>query len=61
MRSRNGQLQRKTVTAQEAAQIFRDGMNVGVSGFSRSGCPKLVMQALSGRLGQTEEELKINL
>ncbi|MGI5838438.1 MAG: hypothetical protein ACOX8W_02110 [bacterium] len=58
-RIRNGWLCRKTVSA--AAQVFRYGTNVGVSGFSCSGCPKQVMQALSGCWAATGEEMKIDL
>jgi len=60
-RIRNKQLQEKIVTVQEAADVFRNGMNVGISGFSLFGCPKLVMQALADRLQRTGEQLKINL
>ena len=40
-RLRNPQLFDKIVTPEEAAALITDGMNVGVSGFTPSGYPKL--------------------
>lgn len=49
----------KITTAEAAAEFVKDGMNVGVSGFTPSGYPKAVPLALAER-GKTEE-FKINL
>jgi succinyl-CoA:acetate CoA-transferase len=46
-RLRNPKLFDKIMTADQAATMIHDGMNVGVSGFTPSGYPKLVTQALA--------------
>ncbi|MGL5206619.1 MAG: acetyl-CoA hydrolase/transferase family protein [Acidaminococcaceae bacterium] len=49
----------KITTAEAAAALIKDGMNVGVSGFTPSGYPKAVPLALAERA--KTEPLKINL
>lgn len=49
----------KVVSAEEAASHIRDGMTVGMSGFTRAGDAKVVPLALAQRA--KEEPLKINL
>ena len=49
----------KIVTAQEAAAIIKPNMNVGTSGFTPAGYPKVVPLALAERIKQ--EKFKINL
>ena len=51
----------KIVTAEEAAALIRDGMNVGCSGFTPAGYPKLVPLALAKRIRETGEKTRINL
>jgi len=43
------------LTAQEAAEFIQNGYNVGVSGFTASGCPKVVPVAIAER-AQREHE-----
>jgi succinyl-CoA:acetate CoA-transferase len=38
------------LTAEEAAELIQDGQNIGVSGFTGSGHPKVVPQALARRI-----------
>ena len=49
----------KIKSAEEAAAIIEDGMNVGTSGFTPSGYPKAVPLALAERA--KNEDIKINL
>ena len=49
----------KVTTAEAAAALIKDGMNIGVSGFSPSGYPKAVPLALAERA--KTDPLKINL
>ena len=39
----------KTITAEEAATLINHNDNVGFSGFTHAGCPKVVPQALAKR------------
>ncbi len=50
----------KIVSAEEAAQLIKDDMVVGISGFTPSGYPKAVPLALAER-GKKGEKLKIDL
>ncbi len=50
----------KITTAEAAAAFIKDGMNVGVSGFTPSGYPKAVPLALAER-AKAGEKIKINL
>ncbi len=52
-------LHSKIVTAEEAAAYIKPGMNVGTSGFTPSGYPKVVPTALAERM--KKEPFKINL
>ena len=58
-RVRNKELQAKIVTAEEAAAYIKPGMNVGTSGFTPSGYPKVVPLALAERM--KKDPFKINL
>ncbi len=49
----------KVTTAEQAAQLFENGMVVGASGFTKSGDSKVVLDALAKRAAQ--EEIKITL
>jgi len=51
----------KVVSAEQAAALIKDGMNVGTSGFTPAGYPKAVPLALAKRVKETGEKLKINL
>ena len=52
-RIRSPELEGKVMTAQEAVAFFKDGMNVGMSGFTRAGDCKVMPRALAER-AQTE-------
>ncbi|MBZ9608162.1 acetyl-CoA hydrolase/transferase family protein [Clostridium estertheticum] len=52
---------KKVVSAQEAAGLIKDGMVVGVSGFTPSGYPKDVPLALAQRVKSTGEKMKLTL
>lgn len=52
-------LQDKIMTAEQAAEFIKDGMNVATSGFTPSGYPKAVPLALAEKAKQTP--MKINL
>ena len=58
-RIRHKALLGKVVTAEEAASHIKDGMTIGMSGFTRAGDAKVVPLALAERAKR--EELKINL
>ena len=47
-------------SAEDAAEIIKDGMTVGVSGFTPSGYPKAVPLALAER-AKAGENIKIDL
>ena len=51
----------KVVSAEQAAALIKDGMNIGTSGFTPAGYPKAVPLALAERVKETGEKLKINL
>ena len=58
-RIRLSSLQNKVMSAQEAASLIRDGMTVGMSGFTRAGEAKAVPLALIDRA--KDEKLQISL
>lgn len=60
-RIKNSKLMKKVVTPEEAAMLIKDGMNIATSGFTMSGYPKAVSLALTKRVKETGEKLKINL
>lgn len=60
-RIRCPKLLEKVMTAEQAAALIQDGMNVGCSGFTPAGYPKEVPAALARRIKQTGEKCKINL
>lgn len=47
--------------AEEAAQMIQDGMTVGVSGFTPSGCPKVVTAALARQVTEDGRKVRINV
>lgn len=49
----------KVTTAEQAAQLFKDGMVVGASGFTKAGDSKVVLDALAKRAAK--EAIKITL
>jgi succinyl-CoA:acetate CoA-transferase len=59
-RVRNSQIAKKMMSAEEAARLIKDGMNVITSGFTPSGYPKAVPLALAERV-KAGEKIKINL
>lgn len=59
-RIRCKELLKKVVSADEAALLIKDGMNVGTSGFTPSGYPKAVPLALAKQV-EEGRKLKINL
>lgn len=59
-RLRHPALFSKLVTADEAAQLITDGMNVGVSGFTPSGYPKKTTLALAKAI-RAGKQCRINL
>ena len=58
-RVRNKELQKKIVSAEEAAAYIKPNMTLGTSGFTSSGYPKAVPLALAKRM--EKEPFKINL
>ena len=58
-RIRNGLLHQRVISAEEAAALIEPGMNIGTSGFTPSGYPKVVPLALAKRIQR--EKFKINL
>ncbi|MFT5874321.1 MAG: succinyl-CoA:acetate CoA-transferase [Clostridium sp.] len=60
-RIRNQELMKKVVSAEEAASLIKDGMVIGVSGFTPSGYPKAVPLALAERVKRTGEKMKLDL
>ena len=54
-RLRFQKLQGKIISAEEAAQLFEDGMNVGASGFTPAGYPKAVPLAIAARAKRGEK------
>jgi succinyl-CoA:acetate CoA-transferase len=57
----NKSLLKKVISAEMAADMIKDGMNVAASGFTPSGYPKAVPLALAKKVQDTGEKLKINL
>ncbi len=60
-RIRNEQLREKIMNPMEAAQLIKDGMVIGTSGFTPSGYPKVVPLALAERVKSTNEKMKLTL
>ncbi|MDK2821221.1 MAG: succinyl-CoA:acetate CoA-transferase [Clostridia bacterium] len=58
-RIRRKELLKKVMSAEKAAMFIKDGMNVGISGFTPSGYPKVIPRALAERA--KKEKFKINL
>lgn len=49
------------MSSEQASLLIKDGMTVGLSGFTRSGDAKVVPLALADRVQKSGEQLKINL
>jgi len=60
-RIRNQEVMKKVVSAEEAASLIKDGMVIGVSGFTPSGYPKAVPLALAQRVKSSGEKMKLTL
>ena len=60
-RIRNRKLQKKAVSAEEAAELIKDGMTVATSGFTPVGYPKAVPLALAKRVKKSKEKIQISL
>jgi len=58
-RIRNAPLRQKVMTAEQAAMLVKDGMVVGMSGFTRAGDAKAVPMAMAKRAGS--DPFKISL
>ncbi|SMC86448.1 acetyl-CoA hydrolase/transferase family protein [Sporomusa malonica] len=58
-RIRNKKLQAKVISAEEAVSFIQPGMNIGTSGFTPSGYPKVIPLALAQKIQQ--EKFKVNL
>jgi len=54
-------LERRIVSAEDAARLIEDGMTVGVSGFTPSGCPKAVPAALARQATEEGRHVRIAL
>ncbi len=60
-RIKNKELLSRVMSAEEAAMLIKDGMNIGTSGFTPSGYPKAVPLALAKRVRETGERIRIGL
>lgn len=58
-RIRNAALERRIMSARQAAKLFRTGMSVGMSGFTKAGDCKALPEALAQRA--REDGLRLNL
>ena len=54
-------LRSRVTSADEAARLIEDGMTVAVSGFTPSGCPKMVPLALSEQVRSGKRTLRLSL
>lgn len=54
-------LKDRVMSADAAARLIEDGMLLAVSGFTPSGCPKVVPQALSEQVRSGEHKLRVGL
>jgi len=60
-RIRNSKLKEKIMSAEEGAELIKDGMTVATSGFTPAGYPKAVPLALAKRVRTSKEKLQISL
>lgn len=60
-RIRNPMIMNKLMTADEAVQFIRDGMTLGISGFTRAGDVKEIPGALVRRIQRTSESMRLNV
>ena len=60
-RLRCRELEKKIVTADEAAALIESGMTVAVSGFTPAGCPKAVPLALAEAVRSGKRKLRLTL
>jgi succinyl-CoA:acetate CoA-transferase len=60
-RIRNAALRSRVLSADEVQAWIRDGMTIGISGFTKSGDAKAVLKALIRRVERTGERLRIRL
>ncbi|AKA70742.1 acetyl-CoA hydrolase/transferase family protein [Clostridium scatologenes] len=60
-RIRNSEILKRVVSAEKAAELIKDGMVIGISGFTPSGYPKAVPSALTKRVNSTGEKMKLSV
>jgi succinyl-CoA:acetate CoA-transferase len=60
-RIRYAPLRSRIITPEQAAERIRDGMVVGLSGFTRSGDAKIVPMALVEKVKREQQKLKIDV
>jgi succinyl-CoA:acetate CoA-transferase len=60
-RIRMRELLDRVMSAEEASEFIKDGMTVGISGFTRAGDAKAVPMALAERSKQLDRPIRINL
>ena len=60
-RIRNSKLKEKIMSAEEGAELIKDGMTVATSGFTPAGYPKAVPLALAKRVKKSKEKIQISL
>ena len=51
----------RVMSAQEAALLIEDGSTVAISGFTPSGCPKMVPLAISEQVRSGQRKLRLTL
>lgn len=56
-RIRNKKLKEKVISAEQAAELIKDGIVVTTSGFTPAGYPKAVPLALAKRVKKSKEKL----
>ncbi len=60
-RIRNNKLKEKVTSAEQAAELIKNGMTIATSGFTPAGYPKSVPLALAKRVKKSKEKLQISL
>jgi len=54
-------LMQKIILPEQAAEMIKDGMTIGVSGFTLAGYPKAITLALAKKIKNTGENIKVNI
>jgi acetyl-CoA hydrolase len=60
-RIENGELRSKVMPVEEAVKLVKSGETLAVSGFTKSGEPKMFLPALAGYFAATSPDARINL